>query len=176
MNRVMLAGNIATDIELKKFDSGKKASFTVAINSSYYDKEKEERVKKTDFIRIVSWGNTAETISKHFEKGNGIILECQLKTRKYEDDSGNAKTIMDVVAVNFYFPPSSGKKKKDDDDDGGSKEKKSKKREDEDGLDDVYLDDGYDDKPSKKKEESKKKSGDDDLDLGDEDLDLADLD
>jgi len=160
MNKVFLAGNIATDIEVKKFDKGKKASFSLALNSGHYDKDKEEWVKRTDFVRLVAWANQAEQIAKHFEKGSGIIIEAQIRSRKFEDDEGKSKTMTDIVVVNWEFPP--GKKK---DSNGGGDDKPSSKKKNED-LDDVDLD-AEDTKPK-----PKKKPADDD----DEDLDLGDID
>jgi len=157
MNRVMLAGNIATSVDVKKFDGGgKKASFSIAINEKYYNKKKEEWEKRTDFIWIVAWDNNAEQISKHFDKGDGIILECRMRSRKFEGDDGKSKTLVDVVVDKFYFPP--GKKQKDSSDeyDKSSSKKTSKSDESED----LDID-------------NKKSNNDDDDDL---DLNLDDLD
>lgn len=99
-NLAVLTGRLTADPELKKTQSGiSVTSFTIAVDRDY--KSGEER--KTDFINIVAWRQTAEFVTKHFTKGSLIGIEGTIQTRKYQDRDGNNRTAFEVVADNVQF-------------------------------------------------------------------------
>ena len=101
INRVVLMGRIATEIELKKTPNGTSvAQFSVAVERSY---AKQGEEKQTDFIVCVAWQKTAEFISKFFGKGRMIALEGNLRTRNYEDKNGSKRYITEVYVDNVSF-------------------------------------------------------------------------
>ena len=101
INRVVLMGRIATEIELKKTPNGTSvAQFSVAVERSY---AKQGEEKQTDFIICVAWQKTAEFISKFFGKGRMIALEGNLRTRNYEDKNGSKHYITEVYVDNVSF-------------------------------------------------------------------------
>jgi len=175
MNRVILAGNICSDIEFKTFDGGKsKANFSIAINE-FYTNAQGEKVKQASFIRCIAWGKTAESINKNLSKGRGVMVEASLKTRKYDSNDGTPKTIMEVVVNNWEFPPSSGNGNGEGRGDGGNysdskpKSKPKPRHEDDDYDVDVTVDDddpfGKPKPAAKSAAKPKPKDDDDTLDL-----------
>lgn len=100
MNYIALHGKLTADPELKTIDSGVECcSFTVAINRPT-GKDKE---KITDFIPCTAWRQTAAFLSKYFHKGDGIIVEGALQSRKYTDKEGNNRTAYDVNVNHIEF-------------------------------------------------------------------------
>ena len=94
MNKVILCGRIAKDIELKQTNSGITVTqFSIALNKGD---------GKADFFSVVAWRNTAEFISKYFGKGDGICIDGHLTSRQYEND-GAKHTVYEVVADNVSF-------------------------------------------------------------------------
>lgn len=103
MNVAALSGNISTEIELKHTQSGiPVTSFNLAV------RRPGTKDDVTDFFRIVAWRSTAEFISGHFSKGDGIELQCTATTRKFTDKNGNQREVTEFVADRAYF----GKAKK----------------------------------------------------------------
>ena len=101
INRVILLGRIATDLELKTTTSGVSVtSFRIAVERSYV-KAGEER--QADFIDIVAWRNSAEFVCRNFSKGSMIAVEGQLQTRQYQSKDGTNRTVVEVVADNVSF-------------------------------------------------------------------------
>ena len=97
MNRVMLAGRLTADPELRTLDTGTEvASFTLAVDRDLSD-------KKTDFIDCVAWNATAELISKHFAKGRLMVAEGRLELRDWTDKEGNKRRIAEVNVSKAYF-------------------------------------------------------------------------
>ena len=100
MNKAILIGRVATDMELKTTPSGTPVcSFRVAVNRSYT----KGGERKADFITIVAWRNTAEFVSKYFSKGKLIGIEGAIETRDYTDRDGIKRTAFEVVAQNCFF-------------------------------------------------------------------------
>ena len=99
-NLVVLTGRLTADPELKTTPNGiSVTTFSIAVDRRY--RSGEER--QTDFINIVAWRQTAEFISKYFQKGSMIGIEGSIQTRRYQDKNGNNRTACEVIANNVQF-------------------------------------------------------------------------
>lgn len=84
MNKTILVGRLTADPELRQTQSGvASCRFTVAVDRKFADKNTGE--KQSDFITCVAWRQTAEFVSRYFNKGKMIALEGSLRTGKYQD-------------------------------------------------------------------------------------------
>lgn len=101
LNTVVLMGRLTADPELRHTSNNVAVtSFTLAVNRSYA-KAGTERV--ADFIDIVAWRNTAEFVSKYFNKGQLIAVQGSIQTRTYQDKDGNKRKAFEIVADNVHF-------------------------------------------------------------------------
>jgi len=101
LNCAIIMGRLTADAELRTTTSGVSVtSFTVAVDRSYV-KPNEER--QTDFINVVCWRQTAEFVSKYFHKGSMIAVQGSIQTRNYEDNKGDKRTAVEIVADNVSF-------------------------------------------------------------------------
>ena len=101
LNTVILMGRLTADPELKKTPSGVSVtSFSIAVQRSYVAKGEE---RKSDFIDVVAWRNTAEFISKYFRKGQMIAVQGSIQTRSYEDKQGNKHKAVEVLVDKADF-------------------------------------------------------------------------
>ncbi len=104
MNNIILMGRLAALPELKTTPSGNYVTtFDVAVERRYSGKGEE---RKTDFITCVAWRNTAEFITKWFKKGDPIVIQGELQSRKYQDQHGNNRTAWEVQVNDVRFVPS----------------------------------------------------------------------
>jgi single-strand DNA-binding protein len=95
-NKVQLIGNLGNDPEVKTLESGKKmAKFSVATSETYRN-AKGEKVKETQWHKLVAWGKLAEIIEKYVGKGKEVAVEGKLVTRSYNDKEGNKRYITEV--------------------------------------------------------------------------------
>lgn len=96
MNNCVFIGRFTKDPEMKTFDSGsKRASTNLAVNREF---SKDE----ADFIPLVFWNKTAETVVNHLHKGSLVAVRGSLQQRSYEKD-GEKKTVFEVVVNNIEF-------------------------------------------------------------------------
>lgn len=101
LNLTIIQGRLTARPELKTTQSGVSVTtFTVACERSYVKSGEERQV---DFINIVAWRQTAEFITRFFDKGQQIIVNGSLQTRNYEDKQGNKRTAFEVIAQDVYF-------------------------------------------------------------------------
>ena len=95
-NRVQLIGNLGAKPEIKKTENGKKlAQFSLATSENYHN-SKGEKIKETQWHRVVAWGKIAEMAEKHLDKGKAVVIEGKLVSRSYNDKEGNKKYISEV--------------------------------------------------------------------------------
>ena len=106
INNVVLMGRLTAVPELKTTQSGiSTVRFSIAVERRY-NKQGEER--QTDFIDCVAWRQTAEFVSKYFNKGSMIAVEGSIQTRNYEDKNGNKRKAVEVQVDNVSFCGSKG--------------------------------------------------------------------
>ena len=83
LNKVILMGRLTADPELRQTTSGvSTCRITVACDRNFTPQGQE---KQADFITVVAWRQTAEFISKYFNKGKMIVVEGTLRTSTYDD-------------------------------------------------------------------------------------------
>ena len=101
LNVVALMGRLVYEPELKTTQNGTNVcSFRIAVDRSF-TRQGEER--KADFIDVTAWRQTAEFVSKYFQKGSMIAIEGSLQTTSYQDKNGNNRTAFEIVANNINF-------------------------------------------------------------------------
>lgn len=102
-NRVILAGNLTRDPELRYIPSGQPiTNFTVAINRNYTT-QAGERKEETSFIPVVVWGKQAETCNQYLSKGRSVLVEGRLQQRSWENQEGQRRSVIEVVADRVVF-------------------------------------------------------------------------
>lgn len=116
INNVTLQGKLGKDIDLKYTQSGKAVGTTsIAVDRDFKNANGE---KETDWVNLVFWGKTAETVANYFRKGDEILVVGRIQTRSYEDNSGSRKYVTEVVADKFSF--TTGRKSQNTQDGGVS--------------------------------------------------------
>jgi single-strand DNA-binding protein len=96
VNRVQLIGLLGQDPEVKKFDKGQLAKFSLATSETYKSKQ-GEKVTETQWHNIVAFGKTAEVLEKYVKKGDKIAVEGKLVTRKWQTNEGENRYSTEVV-------------------------------------------------------------------------------
>lgn len=97
-NSVFLIGRAGKDAELFTFENGtKKASFTLATNESWKDKDGNWQ-EKTEWHNIVNFGAYADKIAEKVVKGALVLVEGKVSTRSWDDKDGNKKYITEIIA------------------------------------------------------------------------------
>ncbi|MDR3227668.1 MAG: single-stranded DNA-binding protein [Prevotellaceae bacterium] len=101
LNKVMIIGNAGKDPELRHLDNGVSVvTLPVATTERYKDKNGDTK-EQTEWHNIVFWRQLAEFAEKYVRKGSQLFIEGRLRTRNWEDQSGNKKYVTEIVADNI---------------------------------------------------------------------------
>ena len=100
LNHITLQGRLTRDPELRYTQSQMPVvSFSLAVERDFGSREE----RQTDFIDCVAWRNTAEFVSKYFQKGSMAIVSGRLQIRDWTDREGGKRRSAEVVVDNIYF-------------------------------------------------------------------------
>jgi len=98
LNKVMLIGNVGKDPEVRHLEGGSvMARLSLATTERYRDKSGEMQ-EQTEWHNIVCWRSLAERCEKYVKKGSLLFIEGRLRSRSWEDKSGQMKYTVEIVA------------------------------------------------------------------------------
>lgn len=101
LNVVAIMGRLVADPELRTTGNGiNVCSFRIACDRNFVQKEQE---RQADFIDVVAWRQSAEFVTKYFQKGSLVAVEGSLQSRQYQDKNGNKRTAVEVLANQINF-------------------------------------------------------------------------
>ncbi len=96
-NRVILVGNLTRDPELRYIPSGTAVSdIGLAVNDRV--KKGSEWVDETTFVDVTLWARTAEVANEYLSKGSSVLIEGRLKLESWENNEGQKRSKLKVVA------------------------------------------------------------------------------
>src|ERR1700690_2889032 len=103
-NKVILAGNLTRDPELRYTPKGTAvAKIGLACNRKWRS-ETGEMKEETTFVDVDCFGKTAETVGQYLKKGRPILIEGRLRYETWEDkQSGQKRSKLGVVMESFQF-------------------------------------------------------------------------
>ncbi len=97
----MLIGNVGRDPEVRYLDgqggNAKVAQFTLATTQRYRDRNNELR-ENTEWHNIVTWRGNADVCEKYVRKGTQLYIEGRIRTRSWEDQTGNKRYTTEIIA------------------------------------------------------------------------------
>jgi len=98
VNKVILIGNLGADPEVKSFQNGGRiANLRIATSESWKDRQTGERKERTEWHNVVLQSDGLVGVAERFlRKGSKVYIEGQLRTRKWQDQSGNDRYTTEV--------------------------------------------------------------------------------
>ena len=112
MNKVFLIGNLTRDPELTETSGGVSVChFSIAVNRNYTSGDGE---RQTDFFNVTAWRGLADTVSRFCKKGSKVAVSVSIQLRNYEDNSGQKRTAVDIIAQDVEFLSSKNQNQGDD--------------------------------------------------------------
>lgn len=98
-NDVTLVGNVTRDPELRFTATGQAtASFGLAVNRVWTDRQTNEKKEAVSFFDIVCWREQAENASESITKGMRVIVTGRLEQRSWDTPEGEKRSKVEVVA------------------------------------------------------------------------------
>ena len=99
INKVILIGNLGQDPETRSTPGGTTvANIRIATSESWRDKQSGEMKEQTEWHTVVCWNKLGEIAAEYLRKGSQVYIEGRLRTRKWQDKSGNDRYSTEVQA------------------------------------------------------------------------------
>ena len=134
-NRVILAGRLTHDPEVRYTPSGTAvADIGVAVSETYKNKA-GELVEQTCFVDVVVWGRQAETTGEYLRKGAPVLIEGKLQLDQWENQQGEKRSKLRVRADRVQFLES--RKDSQGGGDGPATDRTGREQDPDDGGDEV---------------------------------------
>jgi len=104
-NKVILAGNLTRDPELRYTPSGTAiAKFGLALNRKWKDSQSGEMREEVTFVDVDAFGKQAELIGQYLKKGQPLLVEGRLKMDSWEDkQTQQKKSRLGIVLEGMTF-------------------------------------------------------------------------
>ena len=103
LNKVMLIGNLGADPEIRSFQNGGKVcNLRIAQSEQWKDGNTGERQERTEWHNVAVFSEGLVNVcERYLRKGSKVFIEGQLRTRKWQDQSGNDRYTTEVVLQGF---------------------------------------------------------------------------
>jgi single-strand DNA-binding protein len=104
VNVVVITGNLTRDPELRHLGSGTAVcKLRVAVNSRRKDGQSGEWVDKPNYFDVTVWGAQGENCANYLSKGRPVAIEGRLDWREWEDQGGNKRQSVEIIANTVQF-------------------------------------------------------------------------
>ncbi|NPU83122.1 MAG: single-stranded DNA-binding protein [Syntrophaceae bacterium] len=111
LNKAMLIGRLGADPEVRYTPDGAMiTTFRLATDEQWKDKS-GERVQRTEWHRVVTFGRLAEICGNYLNKGKLVYVEGRIQTRSWEDKEGQKRYMTEIVAANMQMLDGRGQAK-----------------------------------------------------------------
>ncbi len=99
VNKVILVGNLGADPESRFAPSGDAiCNIRLATTESWRDKQSGDKKEATEWHRVTFYGKLAEIAGQYLRKGSQVYIEGSLRTRKWQDQSGQDRYTTEIRA------------------------------------------------------------------------------
>ena len=103
VNKVILIGRVGRDPEVRYTSGGSPvATFSVATDESFKSKNGEQQ-QHTEWHRVVAWNKLAEICGEYLTKGKLVYIEGSIRSKQWEETSGNKRTSYEIIARNMQM-------------------------------------------------------------------------
>ncbi|HEY9189514.1 MAG TPA: single-stranded DNA-binding protein [Sulfurovum sp.] len=102
-NKVILAGNLTRDIEIKYTQGGSAIGNTAIATSRKFKSATGEQKEEVLFIDLTFFGRTAEIANQYLRKGSKVLVDGRLKLDQWTAQDGSKRSRHSVTVENLQM-------------------------------------------------------------------------
>lgn len=104
INKAILVGNLAAEPDYRVLNNGENCVATVSLATNESFKDQQGNVQeRTEWHRLVFWGKLAEIAHQYLHKGSQIYVEGKIRTRSYDDQSGERRYVTEIQVLDLQM-------------------------------------------------------------------------
>ena len=100
-NKVIIAGNLTRDIEIRYTQSGSAIGNTGVASTRKFKAADGSQKEEVLFVDLTFFGRTAEIANQYLRKGSKILVDGRLKLDQWEDKQGNKRSKHSITVENL---------------------------------------------------------------------------
>ena len=102
-NRIILAGNLARDIEIRYTQGGSAIGNTSIATSRKFKSQTGEQKEEVMFIDLTFFGRTAEIANQYLRKGSKVLVDGRLTLDQWTAQDGSKRSKHSVTVENLQM-------------------------------------------------------------------------
>ena len=91
-NKIIIAGHLSKDIELRYTQSGSAIANTAVASSRKYKGADGTQKEEVLFVDVTFFGRTAEIVNQYLHKGSKVLIDGRLKLEQWTDQQGQKRS------------------------------------------------------------------------------------
>ena len=107
-NKIILAGNLTRDIEVRYTQSGAAIGNTAIATTRKFKSQTGEQKEEVLFVDITFFGRTAEVANQYLRKGSKILVDGRLKLDQWTAQDGSKRSKHSVTVESMTMLGSKG--------------------------------------------------------------------
>lgn len=102
-NKVILAGNLTRDIEIRYTQGGSAIGSTGIAVSRKFKAQTGEQKEEVTFVDLTFFGRTAEIANQYLHKGSKVLVDGRLKLDQWTAQDGSKRSKHSVIVENLQM-------------------------------------------------------------------------
>lgn len=102
-NKIILAGNLTRDIEVRYTPSGSAIGNTAIATSRKFKSQTGEQKEEVLFVDITFFGRTAEIANQYLRKGSKVLVDGRLRLEQWTATDGSKRSKHTVTVENLQM-------------------------------------------------------------------------
>src|SRR6202035_3838263 len=98
-SNLTIVGNLTKDPELRFTPTSQAtASFGIAVNRRWQNRQTNQWEEATSFFEVVAWGSLAENLADSVHRGDRVVIEGRLDQHSWENNQGDKRSKIEITA------------------------------------------------------------------------------
>lgn len=102
-NKIILAGNLTRDIEIRYTSSGSAIGNTGIATSRKFKSSTGEQKEEVLFVDLTFFGRTAEIANQYLRKGSKVLVDGRLKLDQWTAQDGSKRSKHSITVENLQM-------------------------------------------------------------------------
>ncbi len=102
-NKIILAGNLTRDIEIRYTQGGSAIGNTAIATSRKFKSQTGEQKEEVLFVDLTFFGRTAEIANQYLRKGSKVLVDGRLKLDQWTAQDGTKRSKHSVTVENLQM-------------------------------------------------------------------------
>jgi len=107
-NKIILAGNLTRDVEVRYTQGGAAIGNTAIATSRKFKSQTGEQKEEVLFVDLTFFGRTAEIANQYLRKGSKVLVDGRLKLDQWTAQDGSKRSKHSVTVENLQMLDTKG--------------------------------------------------------------------